>query len=346
MSTSSSPGPARNIAETEVLASAAALEQLLSQWQRLWREDPAATPFHAPEWLLPWWRHLGRGELLSLALRDHDGALVGFAPLYVYTDPATGKRHLFPIGIATTDYLGVLAKAGWADAVAQAVLSQVVAMQDAWDVFECPQLREDDALLHAPAACLRQVSEAEPNPVLALDTTHPPLPKAMLANLRTCRNRAARAGELVYQTAQAPEIPELLAALTRLHASRWEQRGLPGVLADDAVRAAHAEAAPLLHRAGLLRLHALRLEGEIIAVLYALSHAQRCYYYIGGFDPLHAAFSPGALLLAHAIGHALTERATVFDFLRGAEPYKYRWGAVDRRMFTLRLFSEAAPRPA
>jgi CelD/BcsL family acetyltransferase involved in cellulose biosynthesis len=343
---SSSPGTARSIAETQLLTSAAALEQVRPEWQRLWSEDPAATPFHAPQWLLPWWRHLGQGELLSLALRDDQGSLAGFAPLYIYTDRASGKRHLFPVGIGTSDYLGLLARDGWADAVAAKVLSQVLALQDAWDVFECPQLRGQDALLRAPVACRREVSEGEPNPVLALDTTHPPLPKAILANLRTCRNRAARTGELLYQAATAADIPEFLAALTRLHASRWQQRGLPGVLADDAVRAAHAEAAPLLHAAGLLRMHALRLEGEIVAVLYALLHARRCYYYIGGFDPRHAAFSPGALLLAHAIGQAMAEGATDFDFLRGAEPYKYRWGALDQPMFALRLFSEAASRPA
>ena len=29
----------------------------------LWRRAPAATPFQAPAWLIPWWRHFGNGEL-------------------------------------------------------------------------------------------------------------------------------------------------------------------------------------------------------------------------------------------------------------------------------------------
>ena len=33
-----------------------------------------------------------------------------------------------------------------------------------------------------------------------------------------------------------------------------------------------------------------------------------------------------------------SEGCAAFDFLRGAEEYKYRWGAVDQPMFALRLW--------
>jgi CelD/BcsL family acetyltransferase involved in cellulose biosynthesis len=64
---------------------------------------------------------------------------------------------------------------------------------------------------------------------------------------------------------------------------------------------------------------------------------RRCYYYIGGFDPRFAALGPGTLLIAHAIEQARLEGAAAFDFLRGAEPYKYRWGAASRPTFQLLL---------
>ena len=46
--------------------------------------------------------------------------------------------------------------------------------------------------------------------------------------------------------------------------------------------------------------------------------------------------SPGAILLAHAIERARQEGATHVDFLRGAEPYKYLWGAEDRINYAVR----------
>ena len=36
------------------------------------------------------------------------------------------------------------------------------------------------------------------------------------------------------------------------------------------------------------------------------------------------------LLIAHALEDAVSRGDSEFDFLRGNEPYKYRWGAVDR----------------
>jgi CelD/BcsL family acetyltransferase involved in cellulose biosynthesis len=52
-------------------------------------------------------------------------------------------------------------------------------------------------------------------------------------------------------------------------------------------------------------------------------------FYLSGFDPQWAAFSPGVLLIAHAIEEAIREGQQEFDFLRGNEPYKYLWGAQD-----------------
>jgi CelD/BcsL family acetyltransferase involved in cellulose biosynthesis len=338
MSTVSSPPRAL---EAQVLTDTAQLERLAPEWEGLWCADVRATPFQSPRWLLPWWKHIGRGALLTLAWRDAQGALAGLAPLYVWCD-GQGRRQLFPIGIATTDYLDVLARPGCEEAVGRDLLARLDELQDMWDVLEFPQQREGSPLLAAAAAFPRaHVLAGEPNPVLALGEPCR-IPRSTLANLRTCRNRAARIGTLAFSTADIHEIPACLDALQRLHGSRWTQRGESGVLADAAVLAAHSESAPLLHAAGLLRLHVLRLDGEIVAVLYALADpperpARSHYYYIAGFDPRHAFFSPGSLLLAHAIEQAVAEGATAFDFLRGAEPYKYRWGAVDRETLTLRL---------
>ena len=40
--------------------------------------------------------------------------------------------------------------------------------------------------------------------------------------------------------------------------------------------------------------------------------------------------SIGTVILAHAIDEAVREGCITFDFLRGAEDYKYAWGAQDR----------------
>jgi CelD/BcsL family acetyltransferase involved in cellulose biosynthesis len=334
----------------EAIASTAGLQRLHGAWQRLWARLPRTTPFQSPHWLLPWWRHLGQGTLATIAVRSpDDGELVALAPLYIHVQPQTGRRHLFPIGIGTTDHLDLLLRPGWEDAALARIVTHL-RERGGWDVLEFPQLRPEAPLLRAllPPGWRREAVQGEPSPLLALrGASALPVPPAMAQNVRTARHRAERAGALAYELADAQRLSDLLHALARLHASRWSERGEPGVLGDAAVRAFHREAAPHLLHAGLLRLHALRLDGEIAAVLYCLADGagvreRRSYYYVGGFDPGRRALSPGTLLIAQAIEQASGEGAAAFDFLRGAEPYKYRWGARDQATWTLRAWPAEA----
>jgi CelD/BcsL family acetyltransferase involved in cellulose biosynthesis len=155
------------------------------------------------------------------------------------------------------------------------------------------------------------------------------LPMRKCRKLRMTQNRVARrAGEV---RAVAPdEVGGFLAELSRLHGARWTSRGEDGVLADDAVQRFHQAALPRLVAAGIARLFTLVIEGRAVGAYYGLHHGARAYAYIGGFDPDFAFESPGTLLLGRAIAEAVGDGATEFDFLRGQEPYKYEWGAVDR----------------
>lgn len=346
MSTSVSPGlrwrrPEAAPVRCEPVVDDAALERLAPEWERLWQRA-RASPFLSPAWLLPWWRHVGRGTLASVAVRSpQDGELVGFAPLYVYRAPDTGRRHLFPLGIATSDRLDLLVDAGWRAAVVQALSAHLREHDEEWDLLEVPQLPADAHWLAVPwNARLRcEVQAGDPNPVLALPAR---LAASVSRDLAYCRRRAARAGIVACEQADASTLHALLASLERLHGKRWALRGQAGVLRHEGVMDWHREAAPRLLAADLLRLLALRLDGAVAAVLYGLvdppiAAPRRWSYYLGGFDPDAAALSPGKLLVGHAIDSATAEGAALFDFLRGDEAYKARWGAVAEPMFRLRV---------
>ena len=108
-------------------------------------------------------------------------------------------------------------------------------------------------------------------------------------------------------------------------------------LANEAVRSFHAEAAPALMALGALRLYALRLDERIVAALYGFIAKGRFHHYLAGFDPDLGKLGLGTLIIGHALEQAAREGAEVFDFLRGSEAYKYRWGAVDRPSYGRRL---------
>ena len=117
--------PVREDLHCEVVADAQRLHNIKNEWRVLWTSLADATPFQSPDWLLPWWKHYGEGELLSFAFW-HGGRLVGFAPMYVFRSqrphpvpqkardkdgappPIEPARKLFLLGTGNSDYLDVL----------------------------------------------------------------------------------------------------------------------------------------------------------------------------------------------------------------------------------------------
>jgi CelD/BcsL family acetyltransferase involved in cellulose biosynthesis len=68
----------------------------------------------------------------------------------------------------------------------------------------------------------------------------------------------------------------------------------------------------------------------------SLVHSGEWGLYNSAFDPTLRMLAPGMVLVGNLIEIAAAEGNTVFDLLRGDEPYKYRFGATDR---TLRRYT-------
>ena len=116
-----------------------------------------------------------------------------------------------------------------------------------------------------------------------------------------------------------------------------QARGQPdGVLADPRM-AAPGEAVPALAASGAACVHALHLGDACAAAALVLRAPGRWLLYLGGFDPACCFESPGTLLIGHLIEQAIAAGVREIDFLRGAEAYKYAWGARDRCNTTRRL---------
>ena len=308
------------------------LAALRDPWTALWEQCPSATPFQAPAWLLPWWRHLGRGKLAVVAAWEGD-RLVALAPWFTARYFGLPLRRLCLLGTGNTDYLDVLVHPDHPEAVVQ--LLHHAATLPGWDFADFQQLAPGAILLGAPAPSgyRDSIRRQEVCPVLDLPPGPDPFQAAVSSrirsNLRYYRRKLEAAGG-TFAAAHGDGVDRALGALFELHQARWRRRRLPGVFSDTRVRSFHAAVAEGFDACGWLRLHTLELQSDIAAALYCFHCRGRGYYYAGGFDPALARLSPGTVLTGHAIAEAAREGAREFDFLRGDEPYKYDWGAHDR----------------
>ena len=316
--------------ECKLLRTTSQLEAFVPEWINLWRQDPHATPFQRPEWLIPWWHKFGQPDLRAVTIFER-GELAGFLPLYVYLEPSTAERKLMLLGVGTTDYLGGVFAPRCTPRHLRAAF-HVLVQQGGWDVFDASQLCPGSLLfelLQQPedlsfdsfetASCSRM-------PAVSMSE----LPVKIRRNAMYYRNRAMRLGNLELVTADASNWRESFEELRRLHTARWQNSGEPGVMVDERVIAWHLEALPRLQESRMLRLCALRLNGIPIGAFYSLADppgrpSRTQYIYITAFAPEHAELRPGTLLLALAIERAKQEGIETIDMLRGEEAYKKIW---------------------
>jgi CelD/BcsL family acetyltransferase involved in cellulose biosynthesis len=329
-----SPELARRPLTLEVVTSLADLQRLHAEWHALWQRC-AATPFQSPDWLIPWWRHLGRGALHVPRVRADD-RLVGLAP-FAIVQTAESNLVLQFLGTGVSDYGDVLLEPDFETAAATLIWSTIAeaSASNKIDRIDLQQLAAESVLLRTAARESIDVASNEPCPVLTLRGRRDAwLPAGWRHKLDYDRRRLQRCAAMEFIRADRGNFDELRTELMRLHAMRRAESG-GGAFADASVRAFHAEAATAMLANDTLRLYALRADDAIVAAYYGFVVRGRACYYIGGFDPAWEKFGVGNLLVEHAMLEAAHEGAAAFDFLRGREPYKYRWGARDEPTFRL-----------
>jgi len=186
------------------------------------------------------------------------------------------------------------------------------------------------------------IEDQEPCPLLSIDGAGDELQNLISTHfrkkIRYYRRALDRIGKISVESAATDTLDELLAALFVLHAARWQRRNLPGVLADETSQDFHREVARQMLDAGMLRMYAIRCDERVVAVFYGYAMSGTVHYYLSGYDPELEKLSIGTILVAHAIEQAVRDGAMTFDFLRGAEEYKYSWGAKDRMNRRRQLF--------
>jgi CelD/BcsL family acetyltransferase involved in cellulose biosynthesis len=316
------------------------IEAFGDEWLELFRRVEGVTPFQSPDWLVSWWRHLGEGELVLLGMRKQ-GRLAGVLPLFVFE--AEGVRKLLLLGAGTSDYLDGLFHAGVATEAIATAFEYLRTRERDWDVCELHQLRPESPLASQPLAGFGQddLFPGERCPVLALppnlDDLHNTVPSHQWEKLQYYRRRADREGRVRYEQASSDNFDDFFAAFIALHTARLSTQRRSTCAAQPQMQAFLREAGQKLVSAGVLRLYVLYVEEKAVAAFFGFKLGRCAYFYLSGFDASFSQVSPGMLVVGHAIERAIEEGCSTFDFLRGQESYKYKWGAMDSLTYTRML---------
>ncbi len=142
--------------------------------------------------------------------------------------------------------------------------------------------------------------------------------------IRRNRRRLAKlGGELRFSDAQT--LPQDLEAFLRLHAGRWEGRGVSGIASRErAWGALLGEIGASQVQDGRMRMLLLEVAGEPIAVQVAAAAGGEVVLLNGGWDERFARVGPAILLMVAAIEDAFARGEQRIDLCPGEQAFKLR----------------------
>ncbi len=244
------------------------------------------------------------------------------------------------------DYATLLAAPGDLAVVAEAVADHLADTtgRQPWDVVDLRRLRCGDPAADALAAAFgaREMAEGwtlnvereDVCPVVTLpagldmDGYLGTLGKKERHEIRRKVRRAEAVGEVVLADLSDPLAD--LEAFIELHQKRWGELGLfPDTPGGAQSRVFVRRLFELNGPDGPLRLTFLTVGGRRIAAGVHFETDDGYLYYNAGIDPDARDLSPGVVMVYAYVQRAIAAGKRRLDFLRGDEPYKYEWGALD-----------------
>ncbi len=329
--------------KTELIVGESAFLELAGEWDRLASRGMTDTPFQTLDYQKAWWTHLHpqNSTLLTVASRDENGQLVGIGCFYNFD----GGLY-FNGCVEETDYLDLMVAADLAEAVWESTLACLQDIElpswsslDLCNIPETSPTRTILPLLARRHALSYEEKMSEVCPVITLPDSFEAYLEMLESKQRRELSRKLRRAEAADVSTTIISSADNLEAevdefLDLLQKSTFEKRDW----LNDGRRAVFQDVARAAQSTGILQLMFTSIEGRRAAALFNFDYKDRIWVYNSGLDPsAFSALSPGVVLTATAIEQAIKLDRKEFDFLRGNEEYKYRFGATDTRIFHQRL---------
>lgn len=322
----------------------AEMDLLSGEWNHLLDESASHVPFLRHEYLMNWWKTRGGGEwgedaqLVVITARE-EGQLVGVAPFF-WTPDHLGEPALMLLGsVEISDYLDLLVSLQNLDRFVVELLDILPKLDlPEWKSLDLYNLLDNSPTLDAleRAAKFRgwqfNREQLQHSPYISLpgdwDAYLAGIDKKQRHEIRRKMRRAETCEDKVewYIAHDADRITAEAEDFLRLMANDPEKEAfLTPLMREHMIRTIQCS-----FEADCLQLAFLTVNGEKAAAYFSFHYLNRLWVYNSGLDRRFNEVSPGWVLLGYLLQWANQNGIDEFDFMRGDEDYKYKFGAVDR----------------
>jgi CelD/BcsL family acetyltransferase involved in cellulose biosynthesis len=322
--------------------------ELAAEWDALVERSHANGPFLRFGYQKIWWEYRGGGEwpvaeLLIVTARQ-EGRLLGIAPLF-FTPDYQGKARLMIVGsVEVSDYLDMIAEPQDVPAFAAGLLAFLQsAALPTWQGLDLFNILDGSptltALRDAAAANGWQAEETR-----AYHCPHILMPgdwETYLAGIDKKQRHEIR--RKMRRLDDAP-VPSRWYTVEDAQTLDAEFDGFVALMEQDEdklrfltppMRQFMRANFKWAFEAGFLFMAFLEIDGQKAAGYLSYKYLNRLWVYNSGINRTFMEYSPGWVLLGDLLKWCNDNKLEAFDFMRGDEEYKYRFGATDR--FVMRL---------
>ena len=327
------------------------MSALALEWNELLANSASHVPFLRNEYLSTWWQTLGGGEWsqgeLSVITARQDGRLTGIAPLF-FTTNREGDPALMLLGcIEISDYLDLIAPAHTLQPFVDGLFDYLSGMQTpAWRVLDWWNFLGTSPSLPALEAAAKRKGWSY-RPELLQHCPYIPLPgdwekylaeqvdKKQRHEIRRKMRRIEEFGLPVrwYIVEDEKNLDAEIEDFLQMMAQDPEKAHF----LTDAMRQQMHLALQAAFHCGWLQLAFVEIGGEKAASYINFDFGNQIWVYNSGLDFKFREYSPGWVLLGYLLQWANQHQRACFDFMRGNEEYKYRFGAIDRRIVRIKI---------
>ena len=338
--------------EYQVVRNVEEFRALKDDWTRLLERSRIASPFLSWSWMFTWWQRYCDGKRdrsLAIVTARRGAELVAILPGYVRKGRGLTTFALLGTEFESTDYLRTIEDRELSTSLTSSLLSHVLQAGPPIDVVELlnvlstdPFVSELQSYAHAAGASV-EVEHHRVCPFIDLSAFADwekflaSRSSNMRWKVRRCMRRLADAGAEFDWVRDPALVRAAVGELFELHAQRFDAKQAESIFRAAVRQPFHEDVSTLFHDQGVLRLFRIRVDGKTIAALYCFQFGDGLYYFQAGSDPKWEDHSVGLVVIGHAIRYGFEHRLAMFDFMRGAEPYKFRWTDTTRKLVVIRV---------
>lgn len=335
--------------EYSLITSIDNLDLIMGEWNDLLDESASHVPFLRYEYVRIWWQTRGGGEWpqsdLAVVIARKVGKLMGIAPMFFSLNREKIPALLLIGCVEVSDFLDVITRAEDIPEFLRGLFAYISSpafglgtLLATWKTLDWYNLLDSSPTLAALPQAALQAGWISREEVLQ-HSPYIPLPGDWEKYLEGIDKKQRHEIRRKLRRIEESQIPIRWYVVEDGNTLKAETQAFINMMAQDPeknkfltppMRDHMTNVIECAFQTGCLLLAFLEVNGVKAAGSLSFNYLNRVWVYNSAIDRQYMEYSPGWVLLGYLLKYANETEIKEFDFMRGGEDYKYKFGAVDR----------------